>query len=132
MGKFIYMTRLSGSADLCVKYSYKTIKRQVSRWMLGFSCLLCCSISFAEAAVPVHGAPRPAVRGAEDKAPDLVKYVNTLQGTNSEFKFTHGNTYPATTLPWGMHTWTPQTGINGDGWKYQYAADSIRGFQQAH
>ncbi len=31
-----------------------------------------------------------------------------------------------------MHTWTPQTGVNGDGWKYQYEKDSIRGFQQAH
>ncbi len=63
---------------------------------------------------------------------DLVKYVNTLQGTNSEFKLTRGNTYPTTALPFGMHTWTPQTGRNGDGWKYQYSKDSIRGFQQAH
>jgi putative alpha-1,2-mannosidase len=31
-----------------------------------------------------------------------------------------------------MHTWTPQTGKNGDGWKYQYKKDNIRGFQQAH
>lgn len=63
---------------------------------------------------------------------DLVKYVNTLQGTNSNFDLTRGNTYPTTALPFAMHTWTPQTGINGDGWKYQYAKDSIRGFQQAH
>ncbi|WP_317169375.1 hypothetical protein [Mucilaginibacter humi] len=27
---------------------------------------------------------------------------------------------------------TPQTGKNGDGWKYQYFLDHIRGFQQAH
>jgi predicted alpha-1,2-mannosidase len=64
--------------------------------------------------------------------PDLVKYVNTLQGTNSSFELTRGNTYPTTALPFAMHIWTPQTGVNGDGWKYQYAADSIRGFQQAH
>ncbi|MFV0397809.1 MAG: GH92 family glycosyl hydrolase [Bacteroidales bacterium] len=64
--------------------------------------------------------------------PDLVKYVNTLQGTNSEFKLTRGNTYPTTALPFAQHTWTAQTGINGDGWKYQYPKDSIRGFQQAH
>ncbi|GAA4310782.1 GH92 family glycosyl hydrolase [Mucilaginibacter gynuensis] len=63
---------------------------------------------------------------------DLVHYVNTLQGTNSEFKLTRGNTYPTTALPFGMHTWTPQTGKNGDGWKYQYAKTTIRGFQQAH
>lgn len=67
---------------------------------------------------------------AKDKEP--VDYVNTLQGTNSDFHLTRGNTYPTTALPFGMHTWTPQTGKNGDGWKYQYAKNTIRGFQQAH
>lgn len=66
------------------------------------------------------------------QSPDLVKYVNTLQGTNSSFELTRGNTYPTTALPFGMHTWTPQTGRNGDGWKYQYSKTTIRGFQQAH
>src|ERR671921_624239 len=67
---------------------------------------------------------------AKDK--ELVEYVNTLQGTNSKHELTRGNTYPTTALPFGMHTWTPQTGKNGDGWKYQYFKDAIRGFQQAH
>jgi len=62
---------------------------------------------------------------------DLVKYVNTLQGTNSSFELTRGNTYPTTALPFAVHTWAAQIGRNGDGWKYQYAKDSIRGFQQA-
>ena len=65
-------------------------------------------------------------------ATDLVGYVNTLQGTNSKHELTRGNTYPTTALPFAMHTWTPQTGRNGDGWKYQYFKDKIRGFQQAH
>src|SRR5690606_34109638 len=69
---------------------------------------------------------------SQQPAPDLASYVNTLQGTNSSFELTYGNTYPTTALPFGMHTWTPQTGENGDGWKYQYSKDSIRGFQQAH
>lgn len=64
--------------------------------------------------------------------PDLVHYVNTLQGTNSDHHLTRGNTYPTTALPFGMHTWSPQTGKNGDGWKYQFAKKKIRGFQQAH
>lgn len=63
---------------------------------------------------------------------DLVQYVNTLQGTNSKHELTRGNTYPTTALPFAMHTWTPQTGKNGDGWKYQYFKDKLRGFQQAH
>lgn len=66
------------------------------------------------------------------KSTDLVQYVNTLQGTNSHFGLTRGNTYPTTALPFAMHTWTPQTGENGDGWKYQFFKDTIRGFQQAH
>jgi predicted alpha-1,2-mannosidase len=67
---------------------------------------------------------------AQDK--DLVKYANTLQGTNSKYELSYGNTYPTTALPFGMNTWTPQTGKNGDGWKYQYSAETIRGFQQSH
>lgn len=67
-----------------------------------------------------------------DETVDVVKYVNTLQRTNSNFTITHGNTYPSMTLPFGMHSWSAQTGVNGDGWKYQYDKDSIRAFQQAH
>src|SRR3954468_24071240 len=63
---------------------------------------------------------------------NLVQYVNTRQGTNSKYEFSYGNTYPATALPFGMNTWTPQTGRNGDGWKYQYFVSTIRGFQQSH
>jgi len=69
---------------------------------------------------------------AQAQEKDLVQYVNTLQGTNSKHELTRGNTYPTTALPFGMHTWTPQTGRNGDGWKYQYFKEHIRGFQQAH
>ena len=63
---------------------------------------------------------------------DPVDYVNTLQGTNSNYSVTRGNTYPTTALPFAQHTWGAQTGENGNGWKYQWERDSIRGFQQAH
>jgi predicted alpha-1,2-mannosidase len=63
---------------------------------------------------------------------DLVQYVNTLQGTDSKYELSYGNTYATTALPYGMHTWAAQTGKNGEGWKYQYSANSICGFQQAH
>ena len=63
---------------------------------------------------------------------DLTQYVNTLQGTHSNFGLSHGNTFPATAMPYGVHMWTPQTGRNGDGFKYLYDADKIRGFGQAH
>ena len=67
-----------------------------------------------------------------DAQKDLVKYVNTLQGTNSDFALSAGNTYPATALPFCMNAWSPQTGKNGDGWKYKYAEPAIRGFGITH
>ena len=73
---------------------------------------------------------RSAIVLAED--PDLLKYVNTLQGTNSEFAFSNGNTYPTVAVPFPMHAFSPQTGKNGSGWKYQYGSSTIRGFQQVH
>ncbi len=66
------------------------------------------------------------------KTNDPVSYVNALVGTNANNKFSHGNTYPAVALPWGMNFWTPQTGTNRDNWIYTYHSDSIRGFRQAH
>nr|WP_321412145.1 GH92 family glycosyl hydrolase [uncultured Carboxylicivirga sp.] len=67
---------------------------------------------------------------AQDYAP--VDFVNTLMGTDSEFKLSAGNTYPAIALPWGMNFWTPQTSRIGDGWVYNYDAYKIRGFKQTH
>jgi len=64
--------------------------------------------------------------------PNLVQYVNTLQGTDSEWSLSYGNTYPTVGLPFGLHYFSAQTGENGDGWKYKYSAKTIRGFQQVH
>src|ERR1700761_8923020 len=65
-------------------------------------------------------------------AQDLVHYANTLQGTASDFGLSYGNTYPATAMPFPMNTWSPQTGKDGDGWKYQYSATKIRAFGETH
>lgn len=85
-------------------------------WVFAFS--MCAWIS-------ASGQPRP---GQED----LTQYINPLVGTDSEFKLSNGNTYPAIALPWGMNFWTPQTGKMGDGWGYTYDAYKIRGFKQTH
>ena len=63
---------------------------------------------------------------------DLTELVDTRQGTDSHFGLSHGNTYPATGMPFGMHLWSPQTGKNGDGWKYQWQATTLRGLCQSH
>lgn len=61
-----------------------------------------------------------------------VDYVNTLQGTQSKYSLSTGNTLPLVQMPWGMNGWTPQTGRMGDGWTYTYDADKIVGFKQTH
>ncbi|WP_353481046.1 GH92 family glycosyl hydrolase [Haliscomenobacter sp.] len=65
-------------------------------------------------------------------AQNLLRYVNPLVGTDSDFSLSSGNTYPAIALPWGMNFWTAQTAPNGDGWQYAYDANKIRGFKQTH
>lgn len=64
--------------------------------------------------------------------PSPASLVNPLMGTSSTFEFSHGNTYPAVAVPWGMNFWSPQTGENGSGWMYMYTDSLIRGFRQTH
>lgn len=63
---------------------------------------------------------------------DLASYVLPLMGTDSSFKLSSGNVYPAIARPWGMNFWTPQTGKIGNGWAYSYDADKIAGIKQTH
>jgi predicted alpha-1,2-mannosidase len=58
--------------------------------------------------------------------------ANPLMGTDSEYLLSHGNTYPAVALPFGMNFWTPQTRRNGDGWGYTYDDHKILGIKQTH
>ena len=63
----------------------------------------------------------------------LSDYVSTLVGTQSDWTFSTGNTYPAIALPWGMNFWTPVTAEReDDGWAYQYGGHRITGFKQTH
>lgn len=63
---------------------------------------------------------------------DLVKYANTLQGTYSTGELSYGATYPTVGLPFAEHFYSAQTGVDGDGRKYQYQENQIRGFEQVH
>lgn len=63
---------------------------------------------------------------------DLVNCVNTLQGTNSWFESSRGNTYPMLAMSCGMNFGKPQTGVNRDGWIYPYFKNSIPGFRRMH
>jgi len=58
--------------------------------------------------------------------------VNPLMGTDSEYKLSNGNTYPAIAMPWGMNFWSPQTRNMGNGWGYTYNDNKIMGIKQTH
>jgi len=63
-------------------------------------------------------------------AQHLADLPDPLVGTDSSRELSHGNTYPAVFVPFGMSNWSPETGE--DGWLYQYSKDSIRGFRSTH
>ncbi|HBH85457.1 MAG TPA: alpha-mannosidase [Bacteroidales bacterium] len=69
---------------------------------------------------------------AKESVFDPVELVNPLMGTDSEFRLSNGNTYPAIALPWGMNFWSPQTRKMGDGWGYTYDDYKIMGIKQTH
>lgn len=58
--------------------------------------------------------------------------VSPLMGTDSEFRLSAGNTYPAIALPWGMNFWTPHTRGMNNGWAYTYDDFKIQGIKQTH
>lgn len=61
-----------------------------------------------------------------------VDLVNPLMGTDSDYKLSNGNTYPAIALPWGMNFWSPQTRNMNNGWGYTYDDNKIMGIKQTH
>ena len=64
--------------------------------------------------------------------PSYAELVDPLTGTLSSYELSAGNTYPVISRPWGMNSWTPQTGKMGDGWQYTYTAQKLCGIKQTH
>jgi len=56
--------------------------------------------------------------------------VNLLQGTHATKAFSHGNTLPLVTRPWGMVNWTLQTA--DDPWFFHPAHHTLRGIRATH
>lgn len=96
-------------------------------YKLQLQCLAVAVIALFMAIMPIQDI----VASAKSKK-SYVDYVDTRQGTDSHFGLSYGNTYPITAMPFAMHAWSPHTGPNGEGFKYQYFVDKIRGFQQVH
>ncbi len=64
--------------------------------------------------------------------PSLVTLANPLQGTDSSFGYSHGNTFPAVAVPFPMNVWSPYTQPQKDSFYYQYRQNKIRGIRQTH
>lgn len=71
-------------------------------------------------------APLPAA------PPTPVQLANPLVGSDSTVEFSHGNTYPAVALPFGMNAWSAYTQPWKDRFYYNYRANKIRGIRQTH
>ncbi len=82
----------------------------------------------ASAEPPALAAADGAASGS---AADLVSFVNLLQGTNSEYEFSRGNTLPIAAMPFGMAHWTLQSRPR-DGWMFQPNERRLQGFRLTH
>jgi predicted alpha-1,2-mannosidase len=71
-----------------------------------FSIIVCALLSFTMS----HFSSAADLR----EPSGLLRYVNTLQGTDSNHDLSYGNTLPLVCVPWGMTNWTPQTVEEGN------------------
>ena len=62
----------------------------------------------------------------------LLENVNILQGTNSDFHFSHGNTLPLVSLPFSMASWSVQTRGNNGGWFFHPNDRHLQGVRLTH
>jgi predicted alpha-1,2-mannosidase len=86
-------------------------------------------------AFPAHAAvvrPAEAPAAPNDKgAQGGILAANPLQGTNSNFRFSRGNTLPIAARPFGMAHWTIQSTENGS-WMFDPSARRVQGFRCTH
>ncbi|MGI4852792.1 MAG: GH92 family glycosyl hydrolase [Janthinobacterium lividum] len=80
------------------------------------------------AAAEVFAKPATAIH---EVAADPVSHVNILQGTNSEYLFSRGNTLPIAAMPFGMAHWTLQSRA-GNAWMFQPNERRFQGFRSTH
>jgi predicted alpha-1,2-mannosidase len=97
------------------------------------------SLAMAMGGAVIVDAIIPGISEARNSSPntmaardeDLVSLVNPLQGTNSNFGFSRGNTLPLIALPFGMTHWSPQTSV-GSGWFFDPNAHNLQGIRATH
>ncbi|MCG7409146.1 GH92 family glycosyl hydrolase [Paenibacillus sp. ACRRX] len=62
----------------------------------------------------------------------LIKYVNPLQGTDSIYPYSNGNTLPLISMPFAMNAWAPQTTEAGGGWWFSPHHNRLEGIRVTH
>lgn len=62
----------------------------------------------------------------------LLQFVNPLQGTDSTYDFSNGNTLPLVMKPFGMASWSPQTNEKGKGWFFHPNHRVFQGIRLTH
>jgi len=58
--------------------------------------------------------------------------VNPLQGTDSVYTFSNGNTLPLISRPWGTASWSPQSNEAGEGWFFHPSHRRFQGLRLTH
>ena len=79
-----------------------------------------------QSATDGHNAAGPSGQARQD----YTGWVNPLVGTDSRYELSHGNTYPAVAVPFGMLAWTPQT--RPGRWLYSYRDRVLIGIRATH
>jgi predicted alpha-1,2-mannosidase len=67
-----------------------------------------------------------------ERSTGRIRHVNPLQGTDSVFEFSSGNTLPLVCRPFGMASWTPQTTGEGERWFFHPSHRWFYGLRLTH
>ena len=78
----------------------------------------------------VESSGEPAAAAKPDST-DLAALVNILQGTDSNYYFSRGNTLPIAAMPFGMAHWTLQSRSDTP-WMFQPGDRRMQGFRCTH
>ncbi|TQR44481.1 GH92 family glycosyl hydrolase [Paenibacillus popilliae] len=62
----------------------------------------------------------------------LLSHVNPLQGTDSIYPYSNGNTLPLISMPFAMNAWSPQTTEAGGGWFFNPNHNRFEGIRLTH
>jgi predicted alpha-1,2-mannosidase len=87
--------------------------------------------AIGESVQTASAAAEPASAIPGEPAADSIAAANTLQGTDSSFRFSRGNTLPIAARPFGMAHWTLQTTENTS-WMFEPWTHRIQGFRCTH